>query len=603
MCAAVQFLIGISLLILCGLFAFSAETPVDYFPFLGRAEALFPPITIDLYFWPPVSVALLTIPALWAAMLYLAPGIGRRKVLLLLMVGAVCLTPVVYGVTSWALYFSCGMLGIVLVARSLEPRFGESMAGAVSRASARVVAMPWRKFLLTIAVVHLALTIIISFSFFGAVPHVMDSVAQLFHAKIMARRYAAAPAPSVPDAFDYSHLVIRNGRWYSEYFPAHAFVVSLFVRLKAPWLANPLIGVAGLLGAASLAKRIVGDRLARLAALLLLISPWWLLMHAEGMNHATAGATVTWALVLFLDGRFLPGIASGLLFGVAFLVRPYTPVLVGIALVVFALWRAIRHHEWRWLWCTAAIGIGAIPAVLWMLKFNLLTTGDPLLPAYVAKLGRGIAPGFHTPPWGPPHTPLLGLRNVLADLNALDRWVLGLPVPLVLLAAGLRRNERLPGWVWGVPVALLIGHFTYWYVDFCFGPRFVFEALPCIAIIAAVALGELWSRAPRRLALATLFALLAAPAIWLGFYRNYGHAFYDVDDRTSRTVATAALKNALVFVPSERYSAYVWRNDPWLRRGAVYVRDRGAQNGEVIAAFPSRTAFRAEGNRLVPMPR
>ena len=173
-----------------------------------------------------------------------------------------------------------------------------------------------------------------------------------------------------------------------------------------------------------------------------------------------------------------------------------------------------------------------------------------------------------------------------------------MPVPLVLLAIGFRRKEPLPGWVWGVPAALLIGHFTYWYVDFCFGPRFVFEALPCVAIITAVALRELWSRAPRRLALASLLALLAAPGIWLGFYRNYGRAFYDVDDRASRIIAAAAPKDAIVFVPSERYGGYVWRNDPWLRRGAIYVRDRGARNAEVIAAFPSRTPFRAEGDRL-----
>src|SRR5207244_12049370 len=159
-----------------------------------RAARLFPPIVIDLYFWPPLSVALVTVPALWAAMLYVAPEAGRRKVLLLLL-GAVCLTPVVYSVTSWALYFSCGMLGVVLVARSLEPDFGESLANAVARASAWVAGTPWRNFLLTIAIVHLALTIVISFSFFGAGPHVMDSVAQLFHAKILARRYASAPAP------------------------------------------------------------------------------------------------------------------------------------------------------------------------------------------------------------------------------------------------------------------------------------------------------------------------------------------------------------------------------------------------------------------------
>jgi hypothetical protein len=597
--SAVQLSLGASFLLLSGLFAFSGEFPVPYFSSLAWMVGAFS---------PSASVALVTAPALTAAIFYLSPGAGWRSIAFSLLCGVLSLTPVLSGLRSWALYLGCGMAGCVLLARAVEPRLGAVALSAASRAWEFVVRARWPRFLSTAAVVHLSLTLVLSFWLFGGVPHVMDSVAQLFHAKILAGGSVAAPAPPVPEAFDYSHLVVSEGRWFSVYHLAHSFLLSLAVRVGLAPMTNPLLGIVGLVGLAYLARLVAGERIARLVVLLALVSPWWLLMHAEAMNHATAGAALTWALVLFAKaGRqesplalTLLGAASGLLFGVAFLVRPYTPLLVGASLVCFALWRALRGER-AWLLCTLIVAVAALPAVLLQLRLNTLTTGEPFLTAYVVKYGPGIAPGFHLPPWGPPHTPLLGLANVLADLNALNRWVLGLPVPLVLLVAGFRRKPSLPGWVWGVPIALLAGHFAYWYVDFCFGPRFLFEALPCILILAAVALRELWARAPQRLALVGAFALLAAPGVWTGFYRNYGRSFYGVDDHAAAVVCAVAPPDALVFVPAGGYGAYVWRNDPWLKKGPVYALDRASENGRVVASFPGRRAFRVDGDRLLPL--
>jgi hypothetical protein len=585
------------LLLASCLFAFSAEYPTSIFEFCTNIAAVFS---------PTVTVAILTIPALFATIRYLAPERTWRSIVPMLLCGALFLTPVVPGVTSWSLYFFFGMTGALLVAKGIDPLCGDVVVATARKAWDSIARIPWPLFVFAAAAIHLTLSIAICFWWFGAVPHVIDSVAQLFQAKILAEGALTAPAPPTPKAFDCIHFVIRNGRWYSIYFPAHPFVISLFLRLGIAPLTNGFVGVAGILGIAQLARLVAGDRIARLAILLTLISPWWLLMHGEMMNHVTAGAALTWAFVLFMKGgrqsssmaTLLFSVGAGLLFGVAFLVRPYTPLLTGAALFCFALWRAMRGDR-RWLICTLVIAIVAIPALLAMLRINISTTGSPLLTAYEAKYGPGVGPGFHPPPWGPPHTPFLGLRNVLADLNALDRWVLGLPVPLIVVLAGLRRRWALPGWIWTVPFALLAGHFAFWYVDFCFGPRFLFESLPCLLIIVAMSLRELWLRAQRRLVLFGSAALLIAPAIWLGFYQSYGKGFYGIANQTA-AIAASLPPDALVLMAPEQFGAFIWRNDPWLKKGPVYAENIGPENPDVMAAFPHRRLFYVEGTRQDP---
>lgn len=83
---------------------------------------------------------------------------------------------------------------------------------------------------------------------------------------------------------------------------------------------------------------------------------------------------------------------------------------------------------------------------------------------------------------------------------------------------------------------------------------------------------------------------------------NYGRAFSGVDDAVSNRVAKAAPRDGIVFVTTD-YGGFVWRNDPWPKEGPIFVRDRGAKNGEVLRSLPGRRAFRQDGERIVSMER
>jgi Dolichyl-phosphate-mannose-protein mannosyltransferase len=588
---------AVGLFALAAAFAQSAELPEPSPKALAELAALS---------WPRWRAFLALVPAVLAGTCALIAPVGWKEWLrvgLFSLAAALTALPVVAFVTHHALYFALGTLGAAGAAAALPDGWRSSISERARRVVQGTSSVPFGAFLLAACTAHLVLTLTISSLAFDRVPHVQDSVAQLFHAKILLRGAASAPAPPVPEAFEYSHLVISD-RWYSIYPPAQPVLLSFFLGLGVPSLANPALGILGLLGIALLARDLYGDGVSRVAVFVCLLSPYWLLMHSEYMNHALANAALIWAVLAFVrvgrGERLTWALLSGTLFGIAFLVRPFTPVLVGAALVVFSLLRARR--EPRWLVACGGIVLAALPAVGLELLFNRATTGHPFLSAYVQKFGPGTLPGFHQPPWGPPHTPWLGLRNVLADFNALNRWMTGLLVPWSALLCGLaiEATEGL-ALICLVPGALLAGHFAYWYVDFCFGPRFLFEAMPYFAVLTALSLRALYRRRPDRVTIFVLLALLGAPFAWSGFLANYAHGFWGVDSKAAAKVARAAPSDSLVFVTSN-YGGFVWRNDPWLKDGPVFIRDRGAKNEAVIRIFPNRRPFRQIGDRLEALP-
>jgi Dolichyl-phosphate-mannose-protein mannosyltransferase len=583
---------AVALFALAAAFAQSAEFSDP------RSKAL----EVAVLFWPRWKAFLALVPGMLAGACALVAPVGWKEWLrigLFSLAAALTALPVAAFVTDHALYFALGTLGAAGAAAAFPDGWRSSISEQVGRILRGLASAPFGNFLLTACAAHLVITLVISSLAFDNVPHVQDSVAQLFHAKILLRGAATAPAPPVPEAFEYSHLIISD-RWYSIYPPAQSLLLALFLRLGVPALANPLLGVIGLLGIALLARELYGDGIARLATIVCLGSPYWLLMHSEYMNHAIANAALVWAVFGFVRagrrGRLVWALLSGALFGVAFLVRPFTPVLVGVALVVFSLIRARR--EPRWLAACGVIALAAMPGVGLELLFNKATTGQPFLSAYVVKFGPGHLPGFHQPPWGPPHTPWLGLRNVLADSNLLNRWVTGLLVPWSVFLCGLaiETTEGL-ALLCMIPGSLLAGHFAYWYVDVCFGPRLLFEAMPCFAILTALSLRALYRRRPDRVAVFVFIALLGAPFAWSGFFANYAHAFWGVDGAAAAKVARTAPPDSVVFVTSD-YGGFVWRNDPWLKDGPIFVRDRGARNQAVLDNFPNRRPFRQVGDRL-----
>jgi hypothetical protein len=313
---------------------------------------------------------------------------------------------------------------------------------------------------------------------FGRIPHVQDSIAQLFQARIFAHGRLWMPSPPLHGFFDYAHI-ISDGRWYSQYPPGHSLLLVPGVWLGLPWLVNPLLGGLSVVGIFLLAREAFGRAAARAAAVLAVLSPFLVLMASEFMAHVSGLFAVTWFLLYALrtwrsGSRRDAGIGGAFLL-LAVLVRPYTAFACALPVFAHAGWwygmarsraarspvavageagdrvveaPSARFHAarskvafppWRPLLILAAGG--AAGAVLYGL-YNWGTTGDPLTPGYIRLYGPSHGLGFGKGSWGPPHTLVRGLRHAGANLVTLNHDLFAWPLtslwPLLvgLLPAG-----------------------------------------------------------------------------------------------------------------------------------------------------------------------
>jgi len=492
-------------------------------------------------------------------------------------------------------------------------------------------------FLLLTAGFSFLVSALISSLVFERMPHVQDSVAQLFQARIFASGRLFLQSPRFADFFDYTHI-INNGRWYSQYPFLHSLVLLPGVLVRQPWLINPLIGALTVPFLYLLGRELYDERTGRLTALLACFTPFILNMSAEYMNHTTTLLLVLLFMLFYSRGLFigncqlpignwksnavrrepvrpLPGLLAGLFLGLAANVRPYTAAAVALPFGLHALFLALRRPR-QVLPFLIPLALAAGAGFSLTLLYNQLTNGHPLLFGYVVKWGPGHEIGFGHSGWGAQHTPLRGLLNTGNDFNLLNKFLFEWPLPAllpaaILFAAGTRDRRD---WLLLTSFLCLAGaYFFYWFHNVCFGPRFLYEssaALLLLTVRGLFTLGPLLRRTfqvpladgtPARL-LGRVLPLLLLVMAGVGLpplYRLY-HTYGGVDASVQRAVRRAGLANALVFCA--HFGAGFSANSLGLDGPVVYARDYGILNSALTLAYPGRQCFFASRDTLRLLP-
>ena len=325
-------------------------------------------------------------------------------------------------------------------------------------------------------------------------PQSVDSVAQLFQARIFASGRVVAPPPPLVEFFVTPHMIVEGG-WYSQYPPGHPALLAIGVVLGAPWLIPILLSLLSALLLYGFAARAYDRATANATLLLLPLTPFFWFMGARLMNHISSLA----GLCLFLyalaraerddSGRWAAAAGAGL--GVAFLSRPLEALAVGAVAAGFLLAGALRDRRLR---VPLAVGVGFLAAASLYFAFNAASTGDPLRPGYIELWGESHGLGFHTTPWGDRHTPRTGLRNELVDLALLELYLFEWPIPsllplgfaLVLGWLAHRWDARLLAMFLAIPAV----YFFYWHRDASMGPRFLYACVAFAVPLTARALLE-----------------------------------------------------------------------------------------------------------------
>jgi hypothetical protein len=267
------------------------------------------------------------------------------------------------------------------------------------------------------------------------------------------------------------------------------------------------------------------------------------------------------------------------------------------------------------------VAVGFVPPLLFILYENRQLTGEWL------RFAQDLVGSYDRPGFGPGHgdaqghTPALGVYNALVYLRTLATVFDGWPAPLALapLFLGLlawvgeatRRKLAWDALLWLGALGLVGAYFLWWSSTTIFGPRYWYEAMPFLLLVAGRGLDLLgrvaaWgvagakANSVRWLAPGAIFALLALYTIsqsvpyWVGQYSDYN----GISVAALRNAEQANIKNALVFVeldpakPNRDYGKVFFANDPLLRGERVYARDLGPERNRGLAAqFPGRTPY------------
>jgi hypothetical protein len=519
-------------------------------------------------------------------------------------------------VCSVALYLTLGLYGTCFFLMGISGYIADLGLWERLRSFILSVKLPW--FLSILFIAEFLVTNLISYFAFEHIPHIQDSFAQVFHGAIFAAGHLTAPAPPLQELFYYDNIIINNGQWYSQYPPGHSFLMMLGILAGAPWIINPLAGSATVVLLYFLGREIYSDPIGRLASLLGLLSPFILFMSSEFMNHATALFMFTVFMLFYARTLRLHSILSALMAGAALgwiiNIRPLTAVTLGLPFMVYATWllmKRFKQHRLPFL----AMSSMVLTFIGILLVFNQLTNGDPLLFGYQVLHGTEHLPGFGPAPWGEPHTVGLGILHTLNNFVGLNKHLFEWPIPslafvFILFAAG--RVNRWDVLLIGSFLCLSLGYVFYWYQDWCFGPRFVYEASGCMILLTARGIQSVpclikntFGRPVpvKRVSGLTTALIVFCMAYGLitnvpALYKLYNRSYWGVDGKLPAIVHQKGVQKAIIFIGCIR-NRPLMANSPFLDNNIIYSWDSIDQRKELMDLFPGyRYFFEKEENNL-----
>lgn len=511
---------------------------------------------------------------------------------------------------------------------------------------------------LLLAGAALASTLYVADVVLQRMPHVQDSVAYLFQAKTFALGRLWVPTPALPEFFQHEFIVMKDGRWFSKYPPGWPMLLTLGVLAGAPWAVDPICGALSIYVIYRLGAEIYRPRVGLVAAALGVVSPFFLFLSASMMAHGSGLLfCLLFAWGFWRAGRsshpLLPAALCGAAFGVGFLIRPYTMIVIALPFGLVALVQLARRPAdgiRRYL----PAAVTATPFVTAFLAYNAYFTGNPFYPTQQLWWSFdtvGFGPGHG--PWG--FTPIDALNNTSRNLLELLEHTFGWPEFLTLslaLVPFVAGRFRAWDWLMGAAfVALIVGYGLWWADGIMYGPRFYFEGLGFFLLLTARGIEVTVERAQRIVSFSALARRFRIPLAWKGVsdvransgadavrtpriqpriapVLAYGfvallvafnfayyfpgqwqlyHGYNYVNHSKLDAVERAGIHHAVVF--ADVGQSYEWweygmvfsANDPLLRGDVIFARDLGvAEDRKLMAEFPGRSFYRLSGTDLQP---
>jgi hypothetical protein len=520
---------------------------------------------------------------------------------------------------------------VLLFALSLQAIQVDRAAGLVNRVlgdAAGTVAEPGRpdRFAWILAGAVTAISTLLVLLSYQRHPHVPDEVVYLLQSRYLAKGMLALPLPPVHAAFDVDLMMYQAHRWFSPVNPGWPFLLATATALGITWFFNPLLGGLNILLAYVVLRELYPRRTARIAILLLAVSPWQLFMSMNLMTHT---ATLTAALVaaaavgrLRRDWRLRWAVIGGIGIGVIGLIRPLEAVPVALLL---GFWSLGATGAGRWRLPSVVLTLAALATSLLVLPYNKYYTGSarefPIMAYNDATYGPGrndlgFGPNRGLPFGGLDPLPGHGPLDVLINANfnffqtnvELFGWATGSLLIVALLLA--QRRMRRPDWYMIAVVAGIVGIHSFYY--FSGGPDFgarywYLIVVPCVAL-AARGIDELAGRAEnaRRVDGPRVFAgvglLICISLLEFVPWRAVDkyHHYRGMRPEVREFVNDTRTRGSIVLIRGRRHpdfaSAFVYNPLDLMASTTIFAWDRGPEaRRDLVAAYPGRTFCVVEG--------
>jgi Dolichyl-phosphate-mannose-protein mannosyltransferase len=475
----------------------------------------------------------------------------------------------------------------------------------------------------------LVVSALLAFYAYERMPHAPDEVAYLYQARYFAAGLLVAPVPPVPAGFEIYLVDCSAGRCISPFPPGWPAVLALGVLAGAAWLVNPLLGAVNVLLTFRLARTLWDVRVARLAALLLAISPWHLFMSMSFMSHTsslTCALVAAWSVATaHRTGRALPCVAGGAALGFIGLTRPLEAMVGVVVLGVAALF--VRGRAFRFAPLLVLAACSAAVAAL-NAPYNALLTGDARLFPVTQYMDAYWGPGMNDLGFGPDRNirfggldpfPGHGLRDVavnaqigLSQLQTeLFGWGPGSLWPALFLLI-LRRARGYDWWLVAWIVTAVASQTLYWFSGGPdFGARYWYTVIVPLVLLSARGLLELDARQDRALvppgapphpwaAAAAVSAVLALGLFvpWRAIDKY--HRFRATDPGMRTLLASRDFGRSLILVrglerPDYASALNFTPIDPYADGPVVFWAKDDATEAALRRAYPDRTVHVVHG--------
>jgi hypothetical protein len=317
-----------------------------------------------------------------------------------------------------------------------------------------------------------------------------DESTYVFIARTLLAGRVVNPLPSDQSFFSNQFIVMNEHGWFGKYPIGHPLILAIGELIGTRLIIGPLMTALSLLFTYFIGKKMFGTKTGVLAALLLSISPHFLLTGATLLSQTTSLLFMLMGLLAamcFMESRrTVFGVLAGLGFSFNILVRPLPCALFFAAVVAVLIFQRddlpfIRRLKANARFFIPLVFFGALVAAM-MLLINRTQTGGFFKTGYHELHGNNAGLGY-----------VADGRIALSIAAAVLRenlWLFGWPISL-LFVGFVARNRYFP-----LLACLAVAELAYRVIApktvvSTTGPVYVTEIVPLLALASASGIAEL----------------------------------------------------------------------------------------------------------------